>query len=166
MSRRRRRRVYSGTHRKYRTGRSTGKKKSAVLTVVVICLSVGAGYMTATYLLGPAMGLETQPSFFEKLKTQENDKTEKNDDIKSVENDTEKNSEIEKGFALQYGSFSTKAGAEECVQQLKKSGLNAEVIEKDGSYKVIGPIFDTKEEARQEKEKSAVSDEIFVTEIP
>ena len=47
------------------------------------------------------------------------------------------------GYAIQFGSYSTKQAAENSVSQLKQSGITAEVMEKDGAYKVISRLFDT-----------------------
>lgn len=161
MNRRKRRRRYNA----YRGQNIKGRALSVVL---VICLSVAAGYMTATQVLGPALGLETQQTFLDFV----NDKTDK------TENKEEKNSETttvvedqvevdtDSGYALQYGSFSTEEGAQECLEDLTASGIEAEIIEKDGMYKVIGQLFNTKEEARTFKEENSQNEDVFITEIP
>ncbi len=51
------------------------------------------------------------------------------------------------GYCIQFGSFSTKNSAETLVTQLKGSGINAEIIEKDGAFKVVSQLFEQKEQA-------------------
>jgi len=70
------------------------------------------------------------------------------------------------GYCIQYGSFSEKDSAENLVIELKNSGIEAEIVEKGGLYKVIGELFATKEEASLEKEKhSAAFKDVFITQI-
>lgn len=54
---------------------------------------------------------------------------------------------LKNGYCIQFGSFSTKLSAENLVSELKTSGINAEIIEKDGAYKVISQLFEKKEQA-------------------
>ncbi|QAT42728.1 SPOR domain-containing protein [Aminipila luticellarii] len=51
------------------------------------------------------------------------------------------------GYCIQFGSFTTKLSAESLVSELKTSGINAEIIEKDGAYKVVSQLFEQKEQA-------------------
>ena len=165
MNRRRHR-----SRKRYAAKHGRTLKAHAVTVAIVIFLSVAAGYFTATQLLGPALGLETQQTFFDFIKDKQDSITENNDkkdgkdsDITVVEDKAEP--ETENGFALQYGSFSAKSGAKECAEDLKSSGIDAEIIEKDGMYKVIGNIFDTKQEAESYREKNPQKEEVFITEI-
>lgn len=157
--------------RKRRTGkpyRNNNIKNKFLSFVLVVCVSVAAGYLTANYILGPVLGLEPRPSFFEFTGDDKNEKKQEND--KKTETETiiedKAGSTTETGFALQYGSFSSEQGAGECVDDLKKSGINAEIVEKDGMYKVVGDLFETKEEARSHLEESNQQDGVFITEIP
>jgi len=145
-------------------------KGHAITIVIVIFLSVAAGYLTATQLLGPALGLESQQTFFDFITDKKEDMTEKKEKTENVVNEitvVEDDVEVEKesGFALQYGSYSARSGAEKCAEDLKASGIDAEIIEIDGMYKVIGDIFDTKSEAESYKEKNPQEVEVFITEI-
>ena len=155
IRKRRRRKPYKNTNIKYR----------ALSVFMVICVSVAAGYMTAAYILGPALGLEIQPSFFETIKKSGSEKEEDKETEKTIIEDKAA-AEEESGFAMQYGSFSAKEGAEELAAELKASGIQAEIVEKDGMYKVISQLFDTKEEARTYMEKSSQDTDVFITEIP
>lgn len=51
------------------------------------------------------------------------------------------------GYCIQFGSFATKLSAESLVSELKTSGINAEIIEKDGAFKVVSQLFEQKEQA-------------------
>lgn len=145
-------------------------KSKALFMIMIICCSVIAGYFTATYLIGPALGLETETTitdFIGDLKEPEeaesdkqNEKTEENKQLDVVQDQVVD----ECGFALQYGSFSSKEGAESCARDLKESGIKAGIIEINGMYKVIGEIFGTKQEAEEQKNKEDAED-VFITEI-
>ena len=146
----------------------TGKVLSVV---IVIGFSVFAGYMTANYLIGPMLGLESEQVFSDFLNNEKEIEKKKMEEKQSVEKKTnvvqdKLETESETGFALQYGSFSAREGAEQCASQLKSQGIEADIIEKDGSYKVIGPVFRTREEAAAQKNASTGNKDIFITEIP
>ena len=67
------------------------------------------------------------------------------------------------GFAVQFGSFSTKGAAEKAASQLKEKGIAASIWEKDGAYKVLGESFPDKEKARDEAEKRRTqTEDVFV----
>ena len=143
-------------------------KTKAVSFVLIICFSVAAGYLTATYLIGPALGLETEAVFFDFLKNdaeQKESRDKKDEKEKEVVQD-QLTVKSENGYALQYGSFSSMAGAEECVNDLAESDISAEIVKKDNSYKVIGEVFATREEAEESKKKLSENKEVFITEIP
>lgn len=74
---------------------------------------------------------------------------------------------VTSGYCIQFGSFTTKAAADELVSQLSASGIKASAIEKDGSFKVVGEIFGEKEAARTAAaaiDRTIYSD-IFITDI-
>ena len=54
---------------------------------------------------------------------------------------------LESGYGIQFGSFSTRAAAESLVADLNGNGIEAEIVERDHRYKVIGTLFSTREEA-------------------
>lgn len=160
MNRRKRRRRPAKPYRK------NSVKTKAMSFVMVICISVAAGYLTATYILGPVLGLEMEPTFFDfisedKKKTENKEKPE----TKTVIEDKVE-TEIESGFAVQYGSFSEKNGARECADQLKAEGIEVKIIEKDGMYKVVGKVYSTKDDARDDIENTQDNEGLFITEIP
>ncbi len=51
------------------------------------------------------------------------------------------------GYMIQFGSFSSADAAGELLNELKNSGIDASVIQKDGLFKVVGQIFADKESA-------------------
>ena len=175
MNRRRRRRpsVYGGKK----------IQMNFLPVIVIICLSVFAGYLTAKYVVCPILGYE--PAGLSVLQKENSIKTEeKKKDASEAAKVPEETSETARepsgktaviedqiqvkktsGYALQFGSYSTKEAAQKSVEDLKSSGIEAKVIEKDGAYKVIGEIFDTKEKAKEDLSKLDKSVGAFVTSI-
>ena len=160
-----RRRMRRRRHRAHRGEKTVTGRVMPVL--FVICFSVLAGYITANYMIGPMLGLESEPVFSDFIKNKKEDSTPetKNTNETKVVQDTV-NVQSESGYALQYGSFSTKGGAEQFAAELAADGTETRIIEKDQSYKVIGKVFETKQEARNYKDSTAAGKDIFITEIP
>lgn len=101
-----------------------------------------------------------------KAQQDENADNAKDDDDNDDSNSNTSGSE-EKGYALQFGLFSTEAKAEELVSKLEDEGIDSKIKEIDGKYKVISPIVSTKDEA-VEKLKNTDSKEVsdvFITVI-
>ena len=71
------------------------------------------------------------------------------------------------GYCIQFGSFSTRAAADNLVSQLSLSGVGAKVVEKDGAFKVIGELFSEKDQAAAAMEAldRSVFADVFVTSI-
>lgn len=157
------------TRRRRTYHRKSDMKIKVFSAVMAVFFSVGAGYVTATYIIGPALGLDAQPMFSDFLKKEsveeekKNNKNE-NENVKIVQDELPVNTES--GYALQYGSFSSKEGAQTCVDKLSGMGITAEIIEKDNCYKVIGEVFETKSEAEKSKQQVPVTEDVFITEIP
>ncbi|MCQ4637355.1 SPOR domain-containing protein [Anaerovorax odorimutans] len=155
--------------------------------IVIICLSVCAGYLTAKYVVYPILGYEPAGlSILQKKDGEEKkDETQKTEESSAAaqtettaaptaaETTTAPPAVVEDqvdvkqtaGYALQFGSYTTKEAAQKSVKQLKSSGIKAKVVEKDGAYKVIGDLFDTKEKAKAALEKMDESVGAFVTTI-
>lgn len=155
----------------YRGMKNTQSKLLCI--VLVLALSVIAGYFTATYLLGPAMGLKTQTNLMDltnekekNVETKTVQETTQEDKATVVEDQVGKKKEQKTGYALQYGSFSTKIAAEASAAELERTGIETEIIEKDGAYKVIGKLFDTEAEARTQLEEQKGLVDVFITQLP
>lgn len=170
--------------------------------LVIICLSVCAGYLTAKYVVYPILGYE--PAGLSLLKESDITKDAKDTEGSQVQTQSpasgtaastqaatvqgstaapatettaattvvpatviEDQADVKQvaGYALQFGSYSSKAAAEKCINQLKESGINARVLKKDGAYKVIGQLFATKDEAKTELGKMDESVGAFVATI-
>lgn len=74
-------------------------------------------------------------------------------------------SDTDSGYALQFGLFTTEDRARELADDLKKDGIDAEIREIDGKYKVTSPLVDTKDEAvklLKDTDTSRVKD-VFIT---
>lgn len=182
-----------------------GKMQVSIMPVlVIICLSVCAGYLTAKYVVYPLLGYEpAELNVLEQLRPGADSKVESSDERtaskqaaeqKAAQTETEKTQKTETeaaersettetaapapevledqaevkqamGYALQFGSYSTKAAAEKSLKQLKSSGIKAKIIQKDGAYKIIGKLFDTKEEAKAQLSGLDESVGAFVTSV-
>lgn len=172
-----------------------------VPVLVIICLSVCAGYLTAKYVIYPLLGYEPADlNVLEQLKPETDKKNAAEEtskapaasekassemssgaavqDTTTVETGTTKATAVSQtvledqaevkqaaGYALQFGSYSTKAAAKKSLKQLKSSGIEAKIVEKDGAYKIIGKLFDTKEEAKAHLNGLDESAGAFVTTI-
>lgn len=169
--------------------------------IVIICLSVCAGYLTAKYVVYPILGSEPaglhifQGNESSEKKSEEKAETEKSKSVKestASSADTTAASEAQTAaaqttaaqttaaagviedqvelaqapqYAIQFGSYSTKAAADKSVAQLKQSGVKAEIVEKDGAYKVISKLFETKDKAKAALSKMDASLGAFVTTV-
>lgn len=174
--------------------RGRGMQINLLPILIIICLSVCAGYLTAKYVVYPLLGYEpAELNVLERLKLGDGDKAEKEKETEGLsqtseasekasakaekqvgEKETEQTktesaaeskeaatksapsktvledkAEVKQaaGYALQFGSYSTKSAAQKSLKQLKSSGIKAKIVEKDGAYKIIGKLFDTKEQA-------------------
>lgn len=190
--------------RRYRTaGYNRKMQMHFVPVIVIICLSICAGYFAAKYVIYPFLGYEpTELQFFKQQKKEPADtdaakeldnesleamaetekptesetasETKKTDETKSSETRPSEQTKIIEdevevkevaGYALQFGSYSTKAAAQKTLKQLKSSGVTAEIKEIDGQYKIIGRLFDTKEKAKEALNQLDDSVAAFVAEI-
>lgn len=156
-------------HKRRMAGRGTAARSNSALkggigsVAAVMCIAALAGYLTAVYVIAPALDMDVAPFVFNQ--DAENDSPE----TRTPETDTEPDEVeglAESGYVLQYGSFSTREAAEKCVSNLKLSGIEAEIMEKDGVYKVISQLFDTEEDARSTMENQKNIVDVFVTKIP
>ncbi len=154
--------------------------------IVIICLSVCAGYLTAKYVIYPVLGYE--PAGLSILKQKQTDiekeetagsksgeptesRKESLEETSKVSPQTPSDKVIEDkadvrpaaGYAIQFGSYSTREAAEKSAAQLKASGIEVETLEKDGAFKVIGQLFDTKDKAKAELSKIDTAEGAFVT---
>lgn len=141
--------------------------------ILLLISAVIAGYLTTRFILYPLLGFEF-PSLetiwdkyrpeVSKDKDDSNDETE-NDKTNSKETVVKDDDDIvTQGYAIQFGSFSSKDAAYNRVAELKEQGIETSVIKKDSSYKVVGEIFTTKDKA-----KTAMADidddSMFVTAV-
>ena len=108
----------------------------------IIVLAVFLGFLTARFVVGPLIGYDAGESPARAASDEKEKSTgEKDKDEKEV------SAEPEKGYALQFGAFSTEDAAQDLSDNLKSSGITSEIIQDDDIYKVIGPILSTKEKA-------------------
>lgn len=80
---------------------------------------------------------------------------------------TAKETESEKGYALQFGAFSTKDSAQELSDALQSKGIKTKIVEADNVFKVISPVLEDKEDAlkalSESKEKEV--EDVFITSV-
>ncbi len=176
--------------RKYRNQRkNSGMKFLGIIGIMMI--AVICGYLTARFVIAPLLGYDTEvlkldlPSKLTAVLDRDDDGTDDEDanaadesentsqaqkDSKEDDNkdeDSDRPNDEDKGYALQFGLFSTEAKAEELVSKLEDEGIDTKIKEIDGKYKVISPIVSTKDEA-VEKLKNTDSKEVsdvFITVI-
>lgn len=158
-------------------------RSSLAPIVMVLCLSVACGYATAKYVVEPVVNYVPQIS--EKISQDDDSDTSGKESVKdpaaeksSAEND-EKNDEkretvvedeakVEhkgkiKGYALQYGCYSSRAAAETAAGTIGKDDI--EVTEQNDMYKVLGKTYDTKDEAKNALNDLADPSEAFVAPV-
>lgn len=171
--------------RRYRNQRrNSGMKFLGIIGIMII--AVICGYLTARFVIAPLLGYDTEvlkldlPSKLtaaldkkddaedadqsQKSEDEDEDKDESDDDGSTSSDDAGSD---EKGYALQFGLFSTKSKAEELVSRLEDEGIDSKIKEVDGKYKVISPVVSTKDEAVEklkDTDSKEVSD-VFITVI-
>ena len=128
-------------------------KFASILAIMI--LAIALGYGTAKFVIGPVLGFDTDESSINIVQkdstnneTKEETKAnaEKENQEETLDKDSSKKDTVE-GYALQFGAFSTRDGAQKLVASLKEKGVEAEIIEDNKQYKVISPIIKTKDEA-------------------
>ena len=177
------------TGRKIR--RKVRKRKTAVensrmklwLFFGIIALTVGLGFLTARFVIGPLIGYNAEESPVQKLaeqkskdaaKTsaqQDSAKEESTADQADAAGQTDEKTAAEadgkqqkEGYVLQFGAFSTKAAAQELSDALQAKGIKTRVVEIDSVFKVLSPVTEQKEsalQALQEAKEKNVS-EVFI----
>ena len=111
----------------------------------IIVLAVFLGFLTARFVVGPLIGYDAGESPA-RAASDEKEKESGEKDSKDKQ-DTEVSAELDRGYALQFGAFSSEDAARELADNLKSMGITVEVVEDDDIYKVIGPVLSTKEKA-------------------
>lgn len=140
---RRRRGVNYRKAAKRRAHRSVRREKLNFTPVIVmLCLSVGCGYAAAKYVVEPVVN-------YEPPQVKETEMAETNEDIS--------------GYAVQFGCYSDESAAKNTAESIGTSGI--QVILQDDMYKIIGEIYDSKNEAKKALESLPEGVKGFVTTI-
>ncbi len=138
------------TRRKIRKRKSTSQNSRMKFGTFlgIIVLAVFLGFLTARFVVGPLIGYDAGESPARAASDEkEKESGEKDKKEKKDTDDTEASAGLEKGYALQFGAFSTEDAAQDLADSLKSSGITTEIIKEEDIYKVIGPILSTKEKA-------------------
>lgn len=188
------------TGRKFR--RKVRKRKGAVgnsrmkfgLFFGIIALTVGLGFLTARFAIGPLIGFHAEKSPIRELaerketaeqqkqtaaaeeeasaKTTADEQTDKGSAGSTAEKTETKSEEnggsTQAGYALQFGAFSSKAAAQSLSDALHEKGIDTKIVELDGVFKVLSPVSEGKTQALAalEKVKEKAVSEVFITEEP
>lgn len=146
--------------RKYhRAKRNSGMK---ILSFVGIMIAaVICGYLTARFIVAPLLGYDAEVlklDFPSKMTSAAEEPEE--EEIK-INTEQEKSDE----YALQFGVFSSRSGAEQLKKELQKKDIQTEIREFDGSYKVLQGSYTKKEDALAalDKLKNRKNIDVFVT---
>ena len=135
--------------RRIKKRKSRGEKNGVRLGVlaIAVALAILLGYLTARFVIGPIIGYNADESPIkvteQKDKSQDKDAQDAKDD-----KETQKTAAApEKGYALQFGAFSSREAAEELSKALKEKGIDTEIVEVDSVFKVITPVIEEKDDA-------------------
>ena len=150
-----RRRRYNRRRRYIATSRNRKNSVNFAPVIVMLCLSVGCGYMAAKYVVQPVVNYVPQVTeTAEKVKSS----------TKVIEEEVEvKSAETVTGYALQYGCYSGEAAAEAAMKNMNIDGT--QIIEQNNMFKIIGEIYKTKNKAKSALEQLSDGTDAFVTEI-
>lgn len=167
----------SGMRRKVRKRKSKSENSRVKMSVFlgIILLAVLLGFLTARFVIGPIIGYNADESPVQLNgadKTAESEKdagadAAEDSNVSKVEKTANTEAEAEKGYALQFGAFSTKDSAQELSDALESKGIKTKIVEADNVFKVISPVLEDKEEAlkalSESKEKEV--EDVFITSV-
>ncbi len=154
--------------RGYRSLQRKAAKPNFVPVILILCLSIGCGYATAKYVVDPVvnyvpqLAAESGQEKQSETETLKSDESQKKTDVVEDDVDVEESGKIS-GYALQFGCYSSKSAAETAMSDLETTDL--QILEQNNMYKIVGKVFDTKEEAKKALESLTGSDKAFVTTI-
>ncbi len=150
--------------------------------IIVIILAVAAGYAGTKYIIFPHL-LGTTPSGDSDSKDGADKTTTETAvdvitsppsviiDQQNLKNDSTNNNNSTASsaggpFSVQFGSFSTKEGADAMSAELTGKGIYSYVYESGGSYKVLGLPYSTEQKAREAASiVSAAVTDVFVVDL-
>ena len=164
----------SGMRRKVRKRKSKSENSRVKMSVFlgIILLAVLLGFLTAQFVIGPIIGYNADESPVQlngadKAATEKDTGADAAEDSNVSKVEKTANTEAEKGYALQFGAFSTKDSAQELSDALESKGIKTKIVEADNVFKVISPVLEDKEEAlkalSESKEKEV--EDVFITSV-
>lgn len=137
--------------RRVKKRKTRGEKKGTRLSILAIAIAAAIllGYLTARFVIGPIIGYNADESPVKVTEQEGNtEDTNKADDDGGESKEAQKTGSVpEKGYALQFGAFSTREAAEELSKALKEKGIDTKIVEADSVFKVITPVIDEKDDA-------------------
>ena len=135
--------------RRVKKRKSRGEKAGMRLSIlgIAILAAILLGYLTARFVIGPIIGYNADESPI-KVTEQKDKSQDKDDQDAKDDKETQKTAATpEKGYALQFGAFSSREAAEELSKALKEKGIDTEIVEVDSVFKVITPVIEEKDDA-------------------
>jgi len=151
--------------------------------IIVIILAVAAGYAGTKYIIYPYLIGNNQAENSEKGSSGDTGAADTAEDVitsppsiiidqQNLTDDTKNDGNTDavssaKGpFSVQFGSFSSKEGADAFSTELAGKGIYSYVYESGGSYKVLGLPYSSEEKAREAASVvSAVVSDVFVVNL-
>ena len=175
-------------HKRY-SSRGTGTGFTVFILVIIIAVAVGytgTKYIIYPYLLGngqakasdnqtdgaggttgSAIDTNTSaPSIIIDKQNLKNNTSETATNPETSDVMTQSVENLKGPFSVQFGSFTTKSGADGLSEQLSGKGIYSYTYETDGSYKVLGLPYSSEEKAKEAAAVvSAVVPDVFVVNL-
>ena len=152
--------------RKSKKSKSENSRVKMSVFLGIILLAILLGFLKARFVIGPIIGYNADESPVQLNSADKTAETEK-DAEEAETKQTVKEAESEKGYALQFGVFSTKDSAQKLSDALESKGIKTKIVEADNVFKVISPVLKDKEEAlkalSESKEKEV--EDVFITSV-
>ncbi|MDD2190505.1 MAG: SPOR domain-containing protein [Eubacteriales bacterium] len=171
-------------------GRRAGISFSVFIIVIILAVAVGyAGtkYVIYPYLIGSSTpegtnnqiekesGTTTEtgidiipdaPSIIIDKQNLKNDTADPKENSKTSDTSLQSEGSAKGPFSVQFGNFGLKSGAEAMSSELEGAGIYSYIYESDGSYRVLGLPYASKEKANEAAAVvSAVVSDIFVVNL-
>ena len=145
-------------HRVRRRRGYKGNSKMKILVFLgIMMMAVILGYFTARFVIGPILGYNADES---PVSDQSDGKTDQEQNVSApVSSD--------KGYALQFGAFSSREAAQKLSDMLAEKGIKTQIVETDQVFKVMSQADENKENVLEQLEEAKEKDieDVFVASL-